>query len=146
MALLTQWTWVWASSWRWWRSRKLGMLQSMGSQRVGHDWVTEQQHAFCTTTLFVFIFLKMFLPFKKWVWKWFYFLFYLFWLWHVACGILLPWLRMKSATPTLRQQSLNWTTREFPLTLQTGKKYGHFGCILKSSDRLKMLMHHTWIL
>ena len=37
----TQWTWVWASSRRWWRTRKPGMLQSVGSQRVGHDWVTE---------------------------------------------------------------------------------------------------------
>ena len=27
----------------WW-TRKSGMLQSMGSQRVRHDWVTEQQH------------------------------------------------------------------------------------------------------
>ena len=26
-----------------WRDRRPGMLQSMGSQRVGHDWVTEQQ-------------------------------------------------------------------------------------------------------
>ena len=43
MASPTQWTRVWASSRRWWRTGKLGMLQSMGSQRVGHDWVTEQQ-------------------------------------------------------------------------------------------------------
>ena len=42
MASPTQWTWVWASCRRWWRTGKLGMLQSMGSQRVGHDWVTEQ--------------------------------------------------------------------------------------------------------
>ena len=28
----------------WWWTRKPGMLQSMGSQRVGHDWATEQQH------------------------------------------------------------------------------------------------------
>ena len=27
---LTQWTWVWASSRRWWRAGKPGMLQSMG--------------------------------------------------------------------------------------------------------------------
>ena len=26
---------------RWWRTGMLGMLQSLGSQRVGHDWVTE---------------------------------------------------------------------------------------------------------
>ena len=35
--------WVWANSGRLWRTGKPGMLQSMGSQRVGHDWATEQQ-------------------------------------------------------------------------------------------------------
>ena len=35
------WTWVWASSGSWWRTKKPGVLQSMGSQRVGHDWTTE---------------------------------------------------------------------------------------------------------
>ena len=39
----TQWTWVWASSGRWWRTGKPGMLQSMGLQRVRLDWATEQQ-------------------------------------------------------------------------------------------------------
>ena len=39
---LTQWTWVWANSGRWWRIGKPGVLQSMGSQRVGHELVTEQ--------------------------------------------------------------------------------------------------------
>ena len=46
MASLTQWTWVWANPGRWWRTRKPGVLQSMGSQRVGHNWVTEQQQSF----------------------------------------------------------------------------------------------------
>ena len=41
MASLTLWTWVWASSRRWWRTGKLGVLRSMGSQRVRHNWVTE---------------------------------------------------------------------------------------------------------
>ena len=41
IASLTQWTWVWASSESWWWIGKPGVLQSMGSQRVGHDWVTE---------------------------------------------------------------------------------------------------------
>ena len=41
MASATLWTWVWASSRSWWRTKKSGMLQSMGSQRVGHDWATE---------------------------------------------------------------------------------------------------------
>ena len=43
MASPTQWTWIWASSGRWWRTGKPGVLQFMGSQRVGHNWVTEQQ-------------------------------------------------------------------------------------------------------
>ena len=38
---LTQWTWVWESSGSWWWTRKPVMLQSMGSQRVRHNWVTE---------------------------------------------------------------------------------------------------------
>ena len=42
-ASLTQWTWIWGSFRRRWRTGKPGMLQSMGSQRVGHDWATEQQ-------------------------------------------------------------------------------------------------------
>ena len=41
MASPTLWTWVWVSSGsRWWTGRP-GVLQSMGSQRVAHDWVTE---------------------------------------------------------------------------------------------------------
>ena len=41
MASVTQWTWVWASSGSWWWMGKPGMLQSMGRQKVGHNWVTE---------------------------------------------------------------------------------------------------------
>ena len=37
----TWWTWVWVSSGSWWWTGKPAMLQSMGSQRVRHDWVTE---------------------------------------------------------------------------------------------------------
>ena len=43
MASLTQWTWVWASSGRWWRTGKTSVPQRKGLQRVGHDWATEQQ-------------------------------------------------------------------------------------------------------
>ena len=45
MASLTEWTWVWASFWNWWWTGKPGVLQPMGSQRVEHDWATEQQQA-----------------------------------------------------------------------------------------------------
>ena len=41
MESLTQWTWVWASSWSWWWTGKPVVLQSTGSERVRHDWVTE---------------------------------------------------------------------------------------------------------
>ena len=41
MASLTQWTWVWVSSDSWWWTGRPGVLQSMGSQRVGHNWATE---------------------------------------------------------------------------------------------------------
>ena len=39
----TQWTWVWVSSGSWWWTGNTGVLQSMQSQRVGHNWATEQQ-------------------------------------------------------------------------------------------------------
>ena len=41
MASLTLWTWIWVSSGSWWWTGKPGVLWFMGSQRVGHDWVTE---------------------------------------------------------------------------------------------------------
>jgi len=41
MASLTQRTWVWVNSGSWWWTGRPGVLQSMGSQRVGHDWATE---------------------------------------------------------------------------------------------------------
>ena len=51
MASLTQWTWVWASSGRWWRAGKPGVLLSTESQRVRHDLATEQKqqlsHCMC---------------------------------------------------------------------------------------------------
>ena len=45
MASPTRWTRVWAmSASRWW-SEKAGMLQFMGLQRVGHNWVTTEPRA-----------------------------------------------------------------------------------------------------
>ena len=41
MSSLTRWTWVWVNSGSWWWTGKPGVLQSMGSHRGGHDWVTE---------------------------------------------------------------------------------------------------------
>ena len=41
MASLTQWTWIWVNSRSWWWTGRPGVLQSMGSQRVRHDWENE---------------------------------------------------------------------------------------------------------
>ena len=41
MASPTQWTWVWENCGSWWWIESPGLLQSMGSQRVRHAWVTE---------------------------------------------------------------------------------------------------------
>ena len=41
MASPTQWTWIWVNTGCWWWTGRPDMLQSMGSQRVGHDWATE---------------------------------------------------------------------------------------------------------
>ena len=41
MASPIQWTWVWVNSGSWWWTWRPGVLQSMGSQGVGHDWATE---------------------------------------------------------------------------------------------------------
>ena len=41
MASPTQWTWVWVNSRSSWWTGRPGVLQSMGLQRVRHNWVTE---------------------------------------------------------------------------------------------------------
>ena len=47
MASLTQWTWDWVNSGSWWWTRRPGMLQSMGSHGVGHDWATDWAELGC---------------------------------------------------------------------------------------------------
>ena len=46
MASLTQRTWVWVDSGSRWCTWRPGVLRFMGSQRVGHDWVTEMNWCF----------------------------------------------------------------------------------------------------
>ena len=41
MASPTQWTWVRVNSGSWWWLGRPGVLQSLGSQRVGHHWAAE---------------------------------------------------------------------------------------------------------
>ena len=40
LASPTQWTWIWASSGRWWWTGRPGVLQPWG-RRVGHNWANE---------------------------------------------------------------------------------------------------------
>ena len=47
-------TWVWADSRRWWRTGEPGMLQSMRSQRMGHNRATELNWT----------------GLNRWKWKW----------------------------------------------------------------------------
>ena len=41
MTSLTQWLWVWVDFRSWWRKGRPGVPQSMGLQRVGHDWASK---------------------------------------------------------------------------------------------------------
>ena len=41
MASPTQWIWVWVNCRSWWWTGRPGVLQSMESQRVRHNWATE---------------------------------------------------------------------------------------------------------
>ena len=43
----------WVNSGSWWWTEKPGVLQFMGSQRVGHDWATELNWCLCRTSLLV---------------------------------------------------------------------------------------------
>ena len=58
MASLSQWTRVWVDSGSWWWTGRPGVLCSMGSQRVGHDWVTGLNWTKNKNFIFVF-----FMPF-----------------------------------------------------------------------------------
>ena len=63
MASPTQWTWVWASSRSWWWTGKPGVLQSMGLQRVGYDWVTKL--IVSRENIYLCISWRKFLPFNN---------------------------------------------------------------------------------
>ena len=53
MASLMQWTWTWANFGRWWGTGRPGVQQSMGSQRIRHEWATEQQYYWALTKLYL---------------------------------------------------------------------------------------------
>ena len=66
MASPIQWTWVCVSSRWWWWTGKPGVLQFMGLQKVGQDWVTELNWiAWVKTLVLMLNALTGFLCFKK---------------------------------------------------------------------------------
>ena len=54
MASQTQWTWIWVNSRSWWWTGRPGVLKSTGSQRVGHNWVTELNWAEVSSSISFF--------------------------------------------------------------------------------------------
>ena len=103
MASLTQWTWVWASSRSWWWTGKPGVLQSMGSKKVRHDWVTELNWCKCEGRGYV-----------RNLNKFIYFYLFIFWLCLRACGILVSQSGIEPWATAVKASSPNqWTTREF---------------------------------
>ena len=59
MASLTQWTWVWARSGRWWWTGRPGVLHSLGLQKIRHDWASN--------TYLLTYFLKNHKGFPRWL-------------------------------------------------------------------------------
>ena len=70
---LTRWMWVWVNSGRWWWTGRPGVLQFMGSQRVGHDWATELNWNWTDTIV------KYTFDICSW---------YVWYLWYLFCKIL----------------------------------------------------------
>ena len=66
MASPTQWTWVWVNSWV--TLGRPSVLQSIGSQRVRHDWVTELTELInCDKSLVLTIESKALNSFRHWI-------------------------------------------------------------------------------
>ena len=55
MAAPMQWTWIWANTGRCWGTGRPGVLQSMGSQRVRHNWATKQQQSYTHICIFIYV-------------------------------------------------------------------------------------------
>ena len=69
MASPTQWAWVWVNSGSWWWTERPGVLQSMGSQRVGHDWATELNWTAYSKVMKIYtcIFFKSWIVFSSYI-------------------------------------------------------------------------------
>ena len=111
-----------------------GGLQSMGSQRISHSWVTNTSTYVYIECVFVYVCVvpsnylcfTFFKDFFMWITFWMslksllnllqHCFCFTFWFWgQEACGLLAPQPGIEHATPALEMQSLNhWTTGEVP--------------------------------
>ena len=119
-------THVWKIPWM----EKPGGLQSMGSQRVRHDWTTSLSF-FDSESLNKVRTLQLTLPFTDYRCTWqsmtnhipsfnfFYLIFiayFIFWPYWATWGILVPLPRIEPMLLAVEAQSLNpWPTREVPI-------------------------------
>ena len=58
MASLTQWTWIWANSGKWWSTGKPGMVESMGVTKSWtrlSNWITAKFSSLCQFDSFSFL-------------------------------------------------------------------------------------------
>ena len=69
MASPMQWTWTEANFVRWWGRERAGVLQSMGLQKVWHDWATEQQQLEHEASLVAQIVKNLPAVQETWVWS-----------------------------------------------------------------------------
>ena len=67
-ASLTPWTWVWVNSRSWWWTGRPGVLQFMGSQRVGHDWAVELNNREIELLIQWYLHLNRHIWLLYWVW------------------------------------------------------------------------------
>ena len=104
MASRTQWTWVWINSGSWQWTVRPGMLQSIGSQRVQHEWATELNWTDWTSIhLLGEMSIYVFNPFLNSIVCFcvveLYVLLVYFWNWALVCCII--WRRQWHPTPVL---------------------------------------------
>ena len=119
MASLTRWTWVWVNSRSWWWTRRPGLLQFMGSQRVGHDWATELNWTDrCESWTIKRAERKRIDAFKLWSWRR---------LWRV------PWTARKSKMSILKGISPEYSLEGLMLKL----KLQYFGHLMQRTNSLE---------
>ena len=126
MASLTQWTWVWVSSGSWSSTGKAGMMQSMGSQRVGHNWATELNWTDGLSCGHVWLW-KLNCKEGRMLKNWY--------LWTVVLKktLRVPWIARRSKQSILREINLGYSLEGLMLKL----RFQYFGHLMWTADSLE---------